>query len=219
MTTENTEVNEEVVVNQDTQTTENQDGSSTEGKEASSQKDSGTLLGTKPDEEGEEEGKEGKGKEGEVKDYEPFTVPEGMVLDEALLGEIVPIFKEADLPQEVVQKLVDKYAAHVKTQSASMQEQQVKAWNDQLTEWKEETKKDHGAGLKDAISYASRAIDKFGTPRLREVLDQTGLGNHPELVKIFSRIGKAVSEDSFIDPGTNTPDSKDGIDPGKLYNH
>jgi hypothetical protein len=226
MTTENSqEVTKDTEVESQAagkQTTDNQDGSPVKGKEASSQSDSSTLLGKKPDEEVEgkgKEGEEGKDKSVEGKDYEKFTVPEGLVLDEALLGEVAPIFKEAGLSQAVAQKLVDKYAAHVQAQTSSMQEKQVKAWTDQLTEWKEETKKDHGAGLKDAISYASRAIDKFGTPRLREVLDQTGLGNHPELVRILSRIGKAISEDSFIDPGTNTPNAKEGIDTSRLYNH
>lgn len=204
--------------NEGSQSNENQEGNNQESNQENNEgnqeensnedsKDDGTLLGKGSKKEGEEG----------TKDYEPFKAPEGMELDEKLLGEIAPIFKEAGLSQEVVQSLVDKYAVHVQTQTTDALEQQKTAWDTQLTDWKEETKKDHGAGLSEVLSFAAKAIDKFGSPRLREVLDETGLGNHPELVKIFSRIGKAVSEDSFVDPETNSSDSEASIDLKKIY--
>ncbi|MEI6907818.1 peptidase, partial [Klebsiella pneumoniae] len=38
----------------------------------------------------------------------------------------------------------------------------------------------------------------FGTPELKEYLNGTGLGNHPELVKAFIKVGKAMSEDGMV---------------------
>lgn len=41
-------------------------------------------------------------------------------------------------------------------------------------------------------------MDKFGSPELKQYLNETGLGNHPELVRIFANIGKAMSEDGLV---------------------
>jgi hypothetical protein len=54
-----------------------------------------------------------------------------------------------------------------------------------------------GEKLASSLNLAKRAIDKYGTPGLRTMLDQSGLGNHPEVIRFFTRIGRTLSEDSF----------------------
>ena len=51
------------------------------------------------------------------------------------------------------------------------------------------------------------ALDQFGTPELREALDQTGMGSHPEVIRVFSRIGAAISEGKVITGGIGTQDA------------
>ena len=46
-------------------------------------------------------------------------------------------------------------------------------------------------------AIAAKAIDKFCGPEVRQILEQSGLGNHPALVRAFVRIGKTISEDSI----------------------
>lgn len=46
-------------------------------------------------------------------------------------------------------------------------------------------------------SVAQRAVRRFGGPELCEVLDRTGLGDHPALVKTFLAVGRAMSESDF----------------------
>ena len=58
-----------------------------------------------------------------------------------------------------------------------------------------------GSRLKATIEAAGKAIDRFGTPGLREVLNFTGAGNHPEVVRFFARIGRAISEDQPVPAG------------------
>jgi len=41
-------------------------------------------------------------------------------------------------------------------------------------------------------------MDKFGTPELTKLLNASGMGNHPEIIRAFYRAGKAISEDSFV---------------------
>lgn len=51
------------------------------------------------------------------------------------------------------------------------------------------------------IGMAQKALDQFGTPELRTYLEQTGLGNHPDLVRCFMKIGKSMGEDSMVMAG------------------
>lgn len=50
-----------------------------------------------------------------------------------------------------------------------------------------------GAGFEQSLSVARMAVDHFGGAPLRKVLDETGLGSHPEVVRTFWRIGKALA--------------------------
>ena len=39
---------------------------------------------------------------------------------------------------------------------------------------------------------------KFGTDALKSLLTESGLGNHPEVIRFMYRAGKAISEDSYV---------------------
>jgi len=45
---------------------------------------------------------------------------------------------------------------------------------------------------------AKKALDSFGTPELRTLLNESGIGNHPELIRFMVRAGKAISSDTFV---------------------
>ena len=61
-----------------------------------------------------------------------------------------------------------------------------------------------GDKLNENLALASKAMDAFATPELKQVLDQTGLGNHPELIRAFVRVGRQISEDRLV-PGGSMP--------------
>ena len=48
----------------------------------------------------------------------------------------------------------------------------------------------------------------FATPALKAALNETGFGNHPELVRLFVKIGKSLSEDSFTTKGAGEQHAK-----------
>ena len=58
-----------------------------------------------------------------------------------------------------------------------------------------------GERLAENLAVAKKALDTFGTPELRTLLNETGLGNHPELIRAFYKAGKAISEDKFVPAG------------------
>ena len=71
----------------------------------------------------------------------------------------------------------------------------------QRTEWREQAVADKDFGgdkLADNLAAARRARDAFASPELTQLLEQTGLGDHPEVIRLFVKTGKAMSEDGFV---------------------
>ncbi|WP_272657399.1 peptidase [Providencia sp. PROV118] len=124
-----------------------------------------------------------------------FTAGEGQELDKEAVAAFEPIAREIGLSNEQAQKIVDVYGSTIIPQIAKQQEA---AWQKQVTEWAETVKADKELGSVESIGNAQKAMDQFGTPELKQYLNDSGLGNHPELFRIFSRIGKAMSEDGFV---------------------
>jgi len=48
------------------------------------------------------------------------------------------------------------------------------------------------------IDMATRAFAQFSSPELKSVMNETGLGNHPEMIRAFSKIGEILGEDSLV---------------------
>jgi hypothetical protein len=128
-----------------------------------------------------------------------FKMPEGVALDSAAAEEFSGIAKEYGLTQEQAQKVADV--------GAKMVQRQLEAHAAQVAEWTEAVKTDKEIGgdkLNENLAIARKTIDTFGSPELKNVLNQTGLGNHPEIVKLAYKIGKAISDDGFVRGGNTT---------------
>ena len=137
--------------------------------------------------------------EGAPEKYE-FQAAEGVELDTEALKEFEPVAREMNLTNEQAQKLVDVYPKIL----AGVQQRQVEAWQQTTEQWAADVKADKEIGgdkLPSNLSAAQRALDQFGTPELKTYLNDTGLGNHPDLVKAFVKIGKAMSEDKVLSGG------------------
>ncbi|ENI1096050.1 TPA: peptidase [Enterobacter hormaechei subsp. steigerwaltii] len=152
-----------------------------------------TADGDKPADKSEDEEQK---QEGAPEKYE-FTAGEGVELDSEALKDFEPVARDLNLTNEQAQKLVDAYPKIL----AGVQQRQAEAWQKQTEGWAETVKADKEIGgdkLTANLSAAQRALDQFGTPELKEYLNATGLGNHPDLVKTFVKIGKAMSEDGMV---------------------
>lgn len=135
--------------------------------------------------------------QGAPEKYE-FQAPEGVELDAQAIAEFEPIAREMNLTNEQAQKLVELQTTIV--------QKQMQQWDQTVESWVSEIKSDKeigGQALPQNIALAQRAITEFGTPELKAALDATRMGNHPELVRVFARIGKAMAEDTFV--GSNKP--------------
>lgn len=167
------------------------------GTEGDKPQDDKPADGDKPADKPEDEEQK---QEGAPEKYE-FTAGEGVELDTEALKDFEPVARDLNLTNEQAQKLVDAYPKIL----AGVQQRQAEAWQAQTEQWAADVKADKEIGgdkLTANLSAAQRALDLFGTPELKEYLNTTGLGNHPDLVKTFVKIGKAMSEDGMVD-GSN----------------
>lgn len=124
-----------------------------------------------------------------------LTMPEGVQLDQELLDELSPEFKAAGLTSRQAQALTDKFIAK-QTERAK---QQGETWGKTVAGWVDTAKKDPEIGgpkWDASVSDARRALNTLGTPALREYLEASGGGNHPELIRVFAKVGATLKEDN-----------------------
>lgn len=144
-------------------------------------------------------GDEGDGKAGADKpeiEYGEFALPEGIVLDEQALGRFTPIAKELGLNQDQAQKFVSLYA--------EMQAESQQQFADQVAQWGEQARNDPemgGAKFDESLAVAVTGLKAFASPELIDLLNSTGLGNHPEMIRFCRRVGMALGEDKTVAPG------------------
>lgn len=163
--------------------------------------DDTTLLGT-PKKEGTKVDDAPAVTEKVVPERYEFKLPEGiegMVLDEKMGEAISPVFKKLGLSQNDVNELVAAYAPAIKQQVEASHEQKLTEFKSMIGEWKVETQKFLGADAQPKMAVAAKVLDKFGTPELRELLNETGVGNHKELMSFVIKVGELIKEDSFVD--------------------
>lgn len=129
-------------------------------------------------------------------DFTKVKLPDGMTLDTPLLTAVEPIFKELQLTQENASKLVE---AHAKALAAAevQREADFKTWMaDQVKQHQATLRKEWGLQHDANLQIAQRGLARITSPAMKALLDETGLGNHPEFVKAFFQVGKMVSEDT-----------------------
>jgi len=143
--------------------------------------------------------------------YADFAMPEGMQIDEAALTEAIPVFKELGLTQAQSQQIIDLQAKLVQAGS----EKQVNDFNQLMTDWRTQTENDSeigGDSFPENVKVAQAAISQYGTPELKQLLEEQGVGNHPEVVRFMVRVGKTLKEDVPGSPGAATSQAKSRVD-------
>jgi hypothetical protein len=136
---------------------------------------------------------EGAKAKGAPETYE-FQAPEGHAFDAKVIEQFSEVAKELNLPQEAAQKVLDKVAPTIAARQAELIEQT-------RMQWETESKADKEFGgdkLDESLAVAKKALDTFGTKEFKTLLNESGLGSHPEMIRMLMKAGKAISEDKFI---------------------
>lgn len=135
--------------------------------------------------------------------YADFTLPEGFEMDAGTLDAFKGLAKELNIPQASAQKLIDLQTALSSKQAEAYQASVVA----QGQQWAAEIKNDPqlgGENYDKSVASAVKVIQAFGDESLSNLLNESGLGNHPALFKFCHRISAAISEDQFVMPGSQT---------------
>lgn len=138
--------------------------------------------------------------------YADFTLPDGVQLDATVMGEFGTLAKDLNLPQDKAQQLVDLHTKLQQGQAAAVKANVESFYADiggMPETWAATARADKEFGgdkFDENLAVAKAALEKFGTPELETFLAKTGAGTHPELIRAFVRVGRAISEDSFV-PG------------------
>lgn len=135
--------------------------------------------------------------------YEAFTLPEGVVMDEALLAKATPVLKSVagGLTQEDAQKLVS-FFADVQADAAK---QQLDGFNQVKKDWINELKTDSEFGgdkFDKTVGAAKAVIAKYGDKGLLNELKEWGWGNNPRLIRLLARVHANLSEDTLVKADT-----------------
>lgn len=134
---------------------------------------------------------------GAPEQYEDFTAPEGVKLDAEVAGEFKSLAKELNLPQDQAQKVAD---LGVKL-AQKWQAQQAAVLAETAAKWAQEAQTDAEFGgdkLPENLAVAKKALNDFGSEKLQTLLHESGLGNHPEVIRLLVNAGKAISEDRIV---------------------
>ncbi|MAN64592.1 MAG: hypothetical protein CMI60_21895 [Parvibaculum sp.] len=96
---------------------------------------------------------------------------------------------EAKVPAHMAQRLHDAFVERAIGQEKDMALDQQRAFED----WGNELKKEYGNSFDEKVGLARRAVRAFGSDTLVDLLNESGLGNHPEMVRAFAKVGAELS--------------------------
>ncbi|WP_300379626.1 hypothetical protein [Henriciella sp.] len=126
-----------------------------------------------------------------------FTTPDDVQMADETLEGVKSLAAELGLDNEQAQKIVD-LGSQLSQRWASEIQSQHEA---QVSEWGEQAKADKEIGgdkFEQSLADAKAAYDKFATPELTGFLNESGLGNHPEVIRLFARLNKQVGDDTLV---------------------
>jgi hypothetical protein len=135
-----------------------------------------------------------------------LTLPKDSVLDASAIERTTAFAKAAGLAPVVAQKALDYAQAEVAADRTRQETAQAEAFKTLTTKtWVDEVKNDPtfgGEKFLKTVEDVKRAADVFLTADDREALNTSGWGNHPMLVRLFARIGKAMANDGMVTGGS-----------------
>lgn len=150
------------------------------------------LLGKRMNELSAEDANYFKGLIGVPESADKYKLPEEMNADMA--GWYKGLAHKAGLTQDQAKSVIDEY---IMLERSQVERQKVEM--DRVAgEWVEGLKKEFGSAFEKQIEVAKRGVQAFGGDDIQQLLNETGLGNHPAVVKMFAKIGKELLEDSIV---------------------
>lgn len=120
--------------------------------------------------------------------FDSVKLPDGWEMDDSFKSAV----KDLGLNQDGAQKFVD----YIKTGVVdSIKGEQAKAREELLSNWE---KTSHTEFSDDEIESAKLAYKNLADDELKELMDKTGLGSNPAMIRMFAKLGKMTGEGKLV---------------------
>lgn len=127
----------------------------------------------------------------------PKNMPEGYALDTVVLESFEKTARALNLPNAAAQQIVDAVLPAIQQRGEAEHQAVIASWKSQI----QADPEIGGSKWGETQTHIALARDKLGTPALTAMLEH-GLGNHPELARLFARVGKLLAQDSKLVTGS-----------------
>jgi len=138
--------------------------------------------------------------DGQVPVYAEFDIPDGITVDQGDMNAYRDLSGQMGLSQEQAQKLLSFEADRLRQMDDRLTDQRM----EQAQKWAEAAQSDAeygGDAFNRNVAMARHAVETFASPEARELLDATGLGSHPEFIRMFWKMGRSVASDGALTGG------------------
>lgn len=135
-----------------------------------------------------------------------YKLPEGLTedkLDKARIDTWRKELHEAGVPKAAAERIMTKYLSEEFAAGAQAKASHAK----QLEQHELQIKQEFGAKFDEKVNFAQLAMREFGDEKLTQVLEETGLGSHPTVVKLFAQIGEKLADDKALGGGGGSGNS------------
>lgn len=129
-------------------------------------------------------------------------------IDADTLGKFKEVARDLNLSNQAAQKIIDEMAPKFREQ----QEEQIEFLRNEWAAASRADKEFGGAEFDKNLGLAAGALKQFGTDELRGLLSKSGLGNHPEVIRMLVKVGKATSADDKLVSGRAVASKVEGRD-------
>lgn len=145
-----------------------------------------------------------------------LTPPDGFEINDEIIAELDPVLRDLKLNNDQANKLMPLAGSFAER----IMKQQNDAFAEQASNWAKEAKADPEIGKgnwKETEAFVAKALDEFGAgegSEFRQLLDNTKLGNHPAMIRMFRQIGERLTGDTqFVrsDAGAQVKRSREEV--------
>lgn len=134
-----------------------------------------------------------------------LKLPKDSKLTQADQDAVAAFAKEHKIAPEMAQKLLERDHA-AKEAFITANQKGGPVWTDRVQAYEKEALMDPDLGAGDPVKLTAiceqgrRVLDKYGTPKLKQYLIDSGMGSNAEVLKMFANLAKASAEDTIVSP-------------------
>ena len=136
-------------------------------------------------------------------DYSKYSEIDGFGLDEELVEKFAQIAQKLDLSQYSAQMLLELAVEMSQKQAQTREKDEKNTQEETLLAYQKMFKEDselpdqNSSQIKEYMRIADSAYNEFASPTLKEIFKEKGLIYHPELIKMFYKLGEAMECDDL----------------------